>query len=296
MSGKLNSKVAVITGGASGMGLSTVERFIAEGAKVVFCDLPPQSEHDLQTRLGSTKAGMHRPGRQKGGAHDGWAIADRLGSAAHFVPADVTDDLQLKAVFDAAVEQFGGVDILFNNAGVIASEGSIADCSAEIFDHTLAVNLKSAWFGIKLAVPLLMARGGGSIISNASVAGLAGFGGMAAYSASKGGVISLTRAAAVELAGHRIRVNCICPGAIVTPIGAARDDDYDIDKLRERTSSVPLLPRAGEGADIAGAALWLASDDASFVTGQIITVDGGGISEYDARFRQRTLAKLEASS
>src|SRR5262245_49962108 len=140
MSGTLQSKVAVITGGASGMGLATVERFIAEGARVVFCDLPPQSETALEKRLGQIKAKMHRGGRQKGGKSDGWAIADRLGHAAHFVAADITERNNLELVFQTAVDRFGGVDIVFNNAGVIASEGTIVDCPDAIFDHTIAVN------------------------------------------------------------------------------------------------------------------------------------------------------------
>ncbi len=192
-------------------------------------------------------------------------------------------------MFQTALDRFGGLDVFFSNAGVIAAEGTILECPDAIFDHAIAVNLKAAWMGIKLAAPLLIKRGGGSIITNASVAGLAGFRGMGAYSASKGGVIALTRSAAVELAEQNVRVNCICPGAIVTPIGAPTDADFDVDKVRAGMSRAPLIPRAGEGADIAGAALWLASDDSTFVTGQVITVDGGGISEYDARWRGRVL-------
>jgi NAD(P)-dependent dehydrogenase (short-subunit alcohol dehydrogenase family) len=294
MNGRLQSKVAVVTGGASGIGLATVERFVAEGARVVFCDLPPRSETELEARHGAVKAGLHRPGRAPGGSHDGWAIAKRLGDAAHFVPADVTEGEQLAEVMQTAADRFGGLDILFNNAGVVAAEGPISDCPEAIFDHTIAVNLKAVWVGIKHAAPLLAARGGGSIICTASVAGLAGFSGMASYSSAKGGVISLTRAAAVELAGSRTRVNCICPGAIATPIGASRDDTYDIDSMRAAISGLPLIPRAGESGDVAGAALWLASDDSAFVTGQVITVDGGVAAEYDARLRRRTLAKASA--
>jgi NAD(P)-dependent dehydrogenase (short-subunit alcohol dehydrogenase family) len=287
MNGRLQAKVAVITGGASGIGLSTLERFVAEGAQVVFCDLPPQSKRELRDRLGPEKAAMHRRNREEGGEHDGSAIARRLGAAAHFMPADVTDKAQLRGVMQGAVDRFGGLDILFNNAGVIAFEGRIADCPEAVFDHTIAVNLKAAWMGVKLAAPLMINRGGGAIIMNASVAALGGFAGMGAYSASKGGVISLTRAAAVELAEHRIRVNCICPGSIVTPIAASAEGDYDPSRHREAMARMPLIPRAGEGSDIAGAALWLASDDSTFVTGQVLAVDGGGAAEYDARVRQR---------
>jgi NAD(P)-dependent dehydrogenase (short-subunit alcohol dehydrogenase family) len=285
---RLEGKVAIVTGGASGMGLATVERFVAEGASVVIADLPAGGFDDLVDRIGEEKAAVHYRDRAKDGPHDGHAIAARLGPQARFVSADVTDADQLAAVFDQALEAFGGLDIVFNNAGVGGAEGSVADCPEDLFDRIIDVDLKAVWRGIKLAVPHLVARGGGSIISTSSGAGLMGIPGMGAYSAAKGGVIALTRAAAMELAPMRIRVNCICPGGIVTPIiynSPLLGASIDPDTLRAVLGAAHPLPRAGEGDDIANAALWLASDESSFVTGQAIAVDGGLSAEADSRLR-----------
>jgi NAD(P)-dependent dehydrogenase (short-subunit alcohol dehydrogenase family) len=278
MSGMLEGKVAVITGGASGMGLATVERFIAEGAKVVFADLPAKVKDDLVARIGEEKAAMHHTRREPGGPNDGIAIADRLGVNATFVPCDVTDAEQLENAIDTAVSRYGGLDILFNNAGIGGAEGSIVDCPDHVFDRVVDVDLKAVWRGIKLAAPRMAERGGGSIISTASIAAIMGFPGLAAYGAAKAGVTALTRVAAVELAAQNIRVNAILPGGIVTPIlydSPLSPQSFDPDMLRVGMSEMQPLRRAGEGADIAGAALWLASDDSSFVTGQSIQVDGG---------------------
>jgi NAD(P)-dependent dehydrogenase (short-subunit alcohol dehydrogenase family) len=288
--GRLDGKVAVVTGGASGMGLATVERFVAEGASVVIVDLPagPATHEGLVERLGADQAAVHYKDRAAGGPHDGAAIAERLGPGARFVAADVTDAEQFAEAFAVADREFGGLDILFGNAGVGGAEGTVANCPEALFDRIIAVDLKAVWLGIKLATPHLLARGRGSIISTSSGAGLMGIPGLAAYSAAKGGVIALTRAAAMELASAQVRVNCICPGGIVTPIihdspltGASMDPDT----LRAVLAMAHPIPRAGEGEDIANAALWLASDESSFVTGQAIAVDGGLSAEADARMR-----------
>jgi NAD(P)-dependent dehydrogenase (short-subunit alcohol dehydrogenase family) len=285
---RLDGKVAIVTGGASGMGLATVERFVAEGAKVVFADLPAGGFDDLVARLGDAKAAVHYRDRAKDGPHDGHAIAERLGPSARFVPADVTDGDQLAEVVDTAVREFGGLDVLFNNAGVGGAEGSVVDCPEDVFDRIIDVDLKAVWRGIKLAAPHMGARGGGSIISTSSGAGLMGIPGLAAYSAAKGGVIALTRAAAMELASSLIRVNCICPGGIVTPIiynSPLLGASIDPATLRAVLGAAHPIPRAGEGEDIANAALWLASDESSWVTGQAIAVDGGLSAEADSRMR-----------
>jgi NAD(P)-dependent dehydrogenase (short-subunit alcohol dehydrogenase family) len=276
--GQLDGKVAVITGGASGMGLATVERFVAEGAKVVLCDLPPISKDELAKTLGEEKAAMHHTRREKGGPNDGMAIADRLGVNATFVACDVTDAEQLEHVMDTAISKYGGLDVLYNNAGIGGAEGSIVDCPDHVYDRVLEVDLKAVWRGIKLGAPRIAERGGGSIISTASIAAVMGFAGLAAYGAAKAGVCALTRVAAVELAPQNIRVNAILPGGIVTPIlydSPLSPTAFDPDMLRAGMTDMQPLNRAGEGADIAGAALWLASDDSSFVTGQSIQVDGG---------------------
>ena len=270
------------------MGLATVERFVAEGANVVLTDLPAGEFDALVDRLGEERARVHYRDRAKDGPNDGYAIAERLGPAARFVPADVTVTDELAEVVDTAVREFGGIDIMFNNAGVGGAEGSIIDCPEPLYDRILEVDLKAVWRGIKLVAPHMIERGAGSIISTSSGAALMGIPGLAAYSAAKGGVVALTRAAAMELAPKRVRVNCICPGGIVTPIiynspilGASMDPDT----LRAVLDRAHPYPRAGEPEDIANAALWLASDQSSFVTGQAIAVDGGLSAEADARMR-----------
>src|SRR5687768_6960523 len=135
MVGRLEGKVAVITGGASGMGLATVERFVAEGASVVFCDLPPLTQSEIAERIGATKAKMHHSRRAPGGPNDGFAIAERIGKAATFVPADVADGDQLATVIQTALEQYGGLDIMFNNAGIGGNEGSIVECVDDVWDR-----------------------------------------------------------------------------------------------------------------------------------------------------------------
>jgi NAD(P)-dependent dehydrogenase (short-subunit alcohol dehydrogenase family) len=273
------------------MGLATVERFVAEGAKVVLTDLPAGDYDALVERLGEERARVHYRNREKDGPNDGFAIAEQLGASAKFVPADVTVADELAEVFATAVREFGGVDIVFNNAGVGGAEGSVVDCPEPLFDRIIDVDLKAVWRGIKLAAPLMAERGGGSIISTSSGAGLMGIPGLAAYSAAKGGVIALTRVAAMELAAKFIRVNCICPGGIVTPIiynSPILDAHMDPNTLRAVLGAAHPIPRAGEPEDIANTALWLASDESSFVTGQAIAVDGGLSAEADSRMRGRS--------
>ena len=286
MPGRLEGKVAVITGGASGIGLATVERFVEEGAKVVFADLPPRPGDELTKTIGR-QARFHHLRRESGGENDGWAIVERLGPATHFVPCDVTDGEQLGAAIEAAVSRFGGLDILYNNAGIAAAEGPTVTSAEDAWDRTLAVNLKAVWMGIKLAAPRIAARGGGAIINTASISGLFGLSGQPAYAASKAGVMGITRAAAVELAPDFIRVNAICPGLIVTPIlyDAPSFRHIDPELVREHARKIQPIPRAGEPRDIANLVLFLASDDASFITGQSITVDGGLSVEMDPRAR-----------
>lgn len=248
--GKLEGMVAVITGGASGMGEAAARRFVEEGARVVIGDLQ---------------------------AEKGRAVAASLGDACRFVQTDVTSSEQVRALVLAAAEGFGRLDVMFNNAGIFSREGPITDCPEELFDRIIAVDLKAVWLGMKHALPYLIANGGGSIISTASVAGLMGMAGQGAYGSAKGGVIQLTRVCAVENAGNGVRANCICPGAILTPLisGGTTPEPEVLERMAANLASAQPLRRAGMPEDIAAAALWLASDDSSFVTGQAIVVDGG---------------------
>ena len=255
---RLEGKVAVITGGASGMGAATVRRFVAEGAKVVIADLQ---------------------------ADKGAALAAELGDAATFIETDVGQEADVKAMIDLAVDRYGGLDCLFNNAGFGGVTGLIEETDmGEAYARTVAGMLTGPILGMKHAAPIMKAQGAGSIISTASIAGLRGGGGPHVYSAVKAGVIGLTRSVAIELGQHRVRVNAICPGGIVTPIflfGQQPKAGANVsveDALRPAFENMQPIPRAGEGTDIAGMALFLASDDSTFVTGQALVVDGGLIS------------------
>ena len=247
---RLDGKVAVITGGASGMGEATAKLFVREGARVVICDMQEEK---------------------------GQAVAAGLGKECVFVRADVSQSEDVRGIVRTAVEQFGRLDIMYNNAGIGGGEGPISDCSEEVFDRIIAVDLKAVWLGMKHCLPYLR-QNGGSIITTASVSGLMGMPGQGAYGSAKGGVIQLTRVCAVENAPFGVRANCICPGGILTPIlyaNPALSAPVDPELMRERLAHVQPLQRAGLPEDIANAALWLASDESSFVTGQMIVVDGG---------------------
>ena len=251
MAGLLDGKVAVITGAGSGMGRATAELFAEEGARVLVMDRFEERAQDA---------------------------AATIGEAAVAFTGDVSQGEDVQAMYTAAVEAFGGINIIYNNAGIGGREENVRDCPEEVFDEIMAINLKGVWLGMKYGIPHLQRAGGGSIISTASVAGLSGLSGIAAYCASKGGVISLTRTVAGEFASSGVRVNCICPGAIATRIGDNSRGPEDPDRMarrRERNATAHPLGRSGEGSDIPQAALYLASDESSFMTGQAIVVDGG---------------------
>lgn len=243
--GQLDGRVAVITGAASGMGLATAERFVAEGASVVIADF---------------------------NADAGQAAAKRLGPQVRFTRCDVVIEDDVAAAVALATDAFGRLDVMFNNAGVGGAFGPITEQRAEDWDTTFGVLVKGVFLGIKHAARTMIEQGsGGSIINTASVAGLGGGAGAQAYSACKAAVVNLSKTTAVELAPHSIRVNAICPGAIYTPLMHSGDEE-DADAV---IAELQPLPQRGEGSDIAGAALWLAGDDASFVSGTSVTVDGG---------------------
>ena len=248
--GRLENRVAVITGGASGMGRATVLRFLHEGAKVVIADFNAATGED--TVAEAARAGF--------------------AEAVRFVRTDVAREADIEAMLRCATDAFGRLDIVFNNAGVGGAIGPLTETTVADWDYTFDVLAKGVFLGIKHAARVMRAQGeGGAIINTASIAGLSGDGGPMVYSAAKAAVISLSQSAAVELAADRIRVNAICPGFIVTPLaqGANRQS------AEAAFAKSQPWPDFGRGEHIAGAALFLASDDAQFVTGEALIVDGG---------------------
>jgi NAD(P)-dependent dehydrogenase (short-subunit alcohol dehydrogenase family) len=250
MTGRLEGKVAVITGGASGMGQATAVRFLAEGASVVVADL---NEDNGKATIGqATDAGF--------------------GERCTFVRTDVSQEADVEHMVSTAVEEFGRVDIVFNNAGVGGAFGPVTDIDVDEWDWTLGVLLRGVFLGVKHGARQMKAQGeGGSIINTASVAGLSGGAGPLPYSTSKAGVINLTRSTAIELASDRIRVNAICPGAINTPLINLGNEEA----MTSVFDQVQPWSSCGTGDHIAGAALFLASADSEFVTGEALVVDGG---------------------
>ena len=248
--GRLDGKVAIITGSASGIGRGTAMRFAGEGAAVVIADL----------NVEGGEAAV-RDCRENGGR-------------AVFQKAEVSSEAEIKALVARAVKEFGRLDIVYNNAGIGGAVGPLEQISVEDWDRSIAVLLRSVFLGIKHSVPELRKAGGGSIISTASVAGIRSFAGLHPYCAAKAGVVNLTRSAALEFARDRIRVNCICPGGINTPI-LHRNQPGVKEAMEDWMAKGQPIQRAGHPEDIAGMALYLASDDAQWVTGQAMIVDGG---------------------
>lgn len=247
---RLKDKVAVITGGASGMGKATVLRFLEEGARVVVADYNEQNgQETIQT---ASTAGHAK--------------------AVRFIRTDVAKEADVQAMIDCAVSQFGRLDIIFNNAGVGGVIGPVWDIEEEEWDYTFDVLVKGVFFGIKHAARAMRKQGqGGVIINTASTAGLSGGFGPLVYSAAKASVINLTKASAIQLAPDRIRVNAICPGGILTGL----TDRGNPEQAAKAMDTFQPWPQHGEGKHIAGAALFLASDDGEFVTGEALVVDGG---------------------
>jgi NAD(P)-dependent dehydrogenase (short-subunit alcohol dehydrogenase family) len=246
----LEGRVAVITGGASGMGRASVLRFLGEGARVIAADLNEAKGAELAAECASR------------------GDAKRL----RFVRADVAEERDVAGLVETALAEFGRLDVMFNNAGVGGAFGPITETEVSAWDETFAIDTRSVFLGIKHAARAMIAGGrGGSIINTASVAALSGGGGAQAYSAAKAAVASLTQSTALELAPHRIRVNAICPGAIYTPLMHGGNETA----ADQWVKAIQPWPDRGEPEHIAGAALFLASDDSVFVSGHLLVVDGG---------------------
>ncbi|MBW2559944.1 MAG: SDR family oxidoreductase [Deltaproteobacteria bacterium] len=257
MSERMEGKTAVITGGTSGIGEAAAEVFVAEGARVIIA------------------------GRSE---EKGQRLADRLGENAIYQRADVMREEDIRDLIQAAMDRFGRLDCLFNNAGG-PSRGTLETVTQEDFDYSMQLLLGSAVFGIKHAAPVMKEQGSGSIINTSSIAAIRSGQGGYLYSVAKAAVTHLTRLCGLELGPFGIRVNAISPGAIATPIfwgGSERanmlseeDNERKMEKLKKSLSKATPLPRAGFAEDIAYAALYLASDEGSFVNCQDIVVDGG---------------------
>lgn len=251
---KLEGKTAVITGGASGIGAASVRLFVEEGARVLVADILDE---------------------------EGRALVASLGDSADYLHTDVTQEADVERAISHAVQRFGRLDCVFNNAGSGGVFGPIADTPVDGFDRTIAVLLRSVFLGMKHGGRVLGAQKSGSIISTASVAGLEVGYAPHAYSAAKAAVIHLTRSVANELGEKGVRVNCVCPGAIATPIfgrglGMSQTEaQRTVQFMSTLFAQAQPLPIPGEPLDIARAALWLASDDSRFVTGHALVVDGG---------------------
>ncbi len=250
--GKLHGKVALITGAGSGIGRATALLFAREGAKVVVADFVPE------------------------GGHETVKLIREAGGEAVFVEVNVSKSPDVQRMIQSAIDAYGRLDVVFNNAGIQGKFIMTADLAEEAWNSIIATNLTGAFLGCKYAVQAMLKQGSGVIINTASTAGLIGLPGMPAYAASKAGVIQLTRVLALEYADKNIRVNCICPGGIVTPLSRITADPAtlkpeDFPPYRH----VKAIQRFGEPEEVAKTALYLASDDSSFVTGSVSVVDGG---------------------
>ena len=247
---QLEGKVAIITGGASGIGEAATRLFVAEGAKVLIAD--------MQLERGAT-------------------LAKELGENASFMRVEVRQGDQVKAAVKLAVDNWGRLDCMFNNAGFGGVLGPIEDIPEDEFDMTMDVLLRGVFLGIKYAVPVMKRQKSGSIINTASIAGVTAGRGPIVYSTAKAAVVHLSKVTAMELGEHFIRVNALCPGYIATPLSAntVGQPDEMIEKMYHTYAVRQPIPRVGMPDDIAQMALFLASDRASFLTGQAIVVDGG---------------------
>ena len=250
--GRLDGKVALITGAAGGMGLAASKLFVDEGARVVMTDVAEEA---------------------------GRAAAEEIGEGAAFTRADVSTAADAEAMVRFAVETFGALHVVYNNAGVVLEgDVGVVETDEETWDRTMAINLKGVWLGCKFGIPAIIGSGGGSIINVASFVALMGAAtAQIAYTATKGAVLSMTREIAVEYARRGVRANALCPGPIETPLLLQLFAD---EAARQRRLVHVPMGRLGQAEEVVRAALWLASDESSFMTGAAMVVDGGITSAY----------------
>lgn len=253
MTKQFEGKVALVTGAGSGIGRASALAFAREGAKTVVADVVVE------------------------GGEETVRMIKEAGGEALFVKTDVSKAAEVEALIQKVVETYGRLDYAHNNAGIEGTMAPTADCTEENWDRTISINLKGVWLCMKYEIPQMLKQGGGAIVNTASVAGLVGFQGLPAYAASKGGVVQLTRVAALEYAKAGIRVNAVCPGVIRTPM---------VERLlsgqpEAEAGFIAMEPvgRMGKPEEIAEAVVWLCSDAASFVTGHPMVVDGGLVAQ-----------------
>ena len=242
---RFENKVAIVTGGASGMGEAFCRLFVKEGGRVAIVDLNESRGADLVAELGTEQAA--------------------------FIKCDVSDNAEVKAMVDAAVNAFGQLDVVFNNAG-IAAMAKTPDLPFEDWKRVLEIDLYSIYHCCHYAIPYLRQQGGGAIVNNASISGIGGDYGLSCYNAAKGGVVNYTRALAIDHAVDGIRVNAVCPGFVETPLSSGIWENADL--MNKVKAAIPM-GRAAQAEEIAKVAAFLASDEASYVTGAIVPVDGG---------------------
>lgn len=252
MAGSLEGKAILVTGGGSGIGRATSLLLAKQGARVMIADYVPE------------------------GAQKTVAMIKEAGGTANCLAADVSVTKQVEMMVAKTVETYGRIDGAFNNAGIEGKMAGTIDTSEENFDRTIAINLKGVWLCMKYEIPQMLKQGGGVIVNTASIAGLVGFEGLPAYNASKHGVVGLTKTAALEFAQKNIRVNCVCPGVIQTPMVARLMDGGGMNENDMRAGEP--VGRFGQPHEIGEGVVWLLSDASSFVTGHSMVIDGGWIA------------------